>query len=97
VKTKRQNVELDASGKYQRLRELNASREVTRLELRLAQENLQMLQTRFQEGRANLREVETARIEENARWLAFLDSDYERQKAQLDLLNTTGNLGQLLQ
>jgi len=97
LKNKRQTVALDVSTKYQHLRELDAAREVARLELKLAQENLQILQTRFEEGKANLREVENARIEENERWLAFLDSDYERQKAQLDLMNTTGSIGQLLQ
>ena len=97
LKSKRQSVELDVSSKYQRLRELNAAREVARLELKLAQENLQLLQTRFEEGKTNLREVESARIEENEKWLAFLDSDYDRQKAQLDLMNTTGNISQLLQ
>lgn len=97
VRTKRQTVELDVSSKYQRLRELNAAREVARLELKLAQESLKLLQSRFEEGQANLRDVERARIEENDKWLAFLDSDYERQKAQLDLMNTTGNLAQVLQ
>ena len=97
VKNKRQNVEIDLSNKYQRVRELNAAREVARLELKLAQENLQLLQVRFEEGKTNLRDVERARIEENERWLAFLDSDYERQKAQLELMNTTGDIGQVLQ
>jgi outer membrane protein TolC len=97
VRNKRESVELDVSTKYQRVRELNAAREVARLELKLAQEDLQLLQSRFEEGKTSLREVETARIEENERWLAFLDSDYERQKAQLDLMNTTGDINQLLQ
>jgi outer membrane protein TolC len=95
VKSKRQTVELEVSDKYQHLREVNAAREVARLDLKVAQENVQLLQARFQEGKINLREVEQARIEENNKWLAFLDSDYERQKAQLDLMNTTGNLSQL--
>jgi outer membrane protein TolC len=97
VKTRRQTIELDVSSKYQRVRELNAAREVARLELKLAQENLQLFQSRFEEGKANLREVETARIEENAKWLSFLDSDYERQKAHLELMNAAGDIGQLLQ
>jgi outer membrane protein TolC len=97
LKMKQQGVELDVSSKYQHLRETNAAREVARLELKLAQENLQLLQTRFEEGQANLRDVERARIEENEKWLAFLDSDYERQKTQLELMNTTGNIGQLFQ
>ena len=95
VKGKRQDVEFAVSGNYQRLRELNAAREVARLELKLAQENLQLLQARFEEGKANLRDVEIARIEENARWLAFLDSDYERQKSQLELMNAAGDIEQL--
>ena len=97
LKSKRQTVEIETTGKYQRLREINAAREVARLELKLAQESLQLLQTRFEEGQANLRDIERARIDENEKWLAFLDSDFERQKAQLDLMNATGNLGQLLQ
>jgi outer membrane protein TolC len=96
VKSKQQSVELEVSSKYQRLRELNAAREVARLELKLAQESLQLLQARFEEGQANLRDVERARIDENESWLAFLDTDFERQKAQLDLMNVTGNLEQLL-
>jgi outer membrane protein TolC len=96
LKAKRQNVGLEVSNKYQRLRELNAAHEVARLELKLAQENLQLIQARFEESKANLRDVERARLEENEKWLAFLDTDYDRQKAQLDLLNATGNLSNLL-
>src|SRR5207237_6389503 len=94
-KAKRQNLELDVERQYQHLRELNAAREVARLELKLAQENLQVVQANFEEGRSNLRDVERTRLEENDKWIAFLDSDYEHQKAQLDLLNTTGDLGLL--
>jgi outer membrane protein TolC len=95
LKAKRQNVELDVERQYQHLRELDAAREVARLELKLAQENLQVIQATFEEGRANLRDVERARLDENDKWIGFLDSDYEHQKAQLDLLNTTGELGRL--
>ena len=95
LKARRQSVELDVERQYQHLRELDAAREVARLELKLAQENVQVLQASFEEGRANLRDVEKARLEENDRWIGFLDSDYEHQKAQLDLLNTTGDLGRL--
>jgi outer membrane protein len=95
LKAKRQNVELDVERQYQHLRELDAARDVARLELKLAQENLQIVQASFEEGRTNLRDVEKARLEENDKWVAFLDSDYDHQKAQLDLLNTTGDLGRL--
>ena len=84
-------------GDLQEVRELDAAREVARLELKLAQENLQIVQANFEEGRTNLREVEVARVEENDKWLAFLDGDYDLQKAQLDLLNTTGELSRVFE
>jgi outer membrane protein len=95
--TKRQNLELEVSRQYQKLRELQATREVARLELQFAQESLQVVQAGFQEGRSNLRDVERARLDESDKWVAFLDVEYDRQKAQLDLLNMTGDLGKLLQ
>ncbi len=96
VKETRQRVELEVARQYQRLRELEAAREVARLEVKVAQENVQVLQARFEEGRSNLRDIERARLEENDKWLDFLNSDYDRQKAQLELLNLTGDLDRLL-
>jgi outer membrane protein TolC len=95
LRAKRQSLELDVERQYQHLRELDAARDVARLELKLAQESLQIVQASFEEGRSNLRDVEKARLDENDKWVAFLDSDYDHQKAQLDLLNTTGDLGRL--
>src|SRR5262245_4165608 len=95
VKATRQRVELEVAQKYQRVRELEAAREVARLEVKVAQENVQVLQARFEEGRSNLRDIERARLEENDKWLDFLNSDYDLQKAQLELLNLTGNLDRL--
>jgi hypothetical protein len=46
------------------VREVRAVREVAGLELKLAQENLRTVQERFHEERANLRDLETARLEE---------------------------------
>jgi outer membrane protein len=97
LRLKRQNLELDVTRQYQKVRELEAAREVARLELKLSQENLQVIQANFQEGRANLRDVERARLDENDKWVAFLDNDYERQRAELDLLNLTGDLNRVLQ
>jgi len=95
LKKKRETVQLEVGRQYQHLRELDAAHEVARLELKLAQENLQIVQGRFEEGRANLREVEQTRLDENEKWVAYLDSDYELQKSQLELMNMTGDLQQL--
>jgi outer membrane protein TolC len=97
LRSKRQNIELEASRQYHHLRELEAAREVARLEQKLAQENLQIIQANFQEGRANLRDVERARVDENEKWIAFLDSDNNYQKAELEILSTTGELSKIYQ
>jgi len=97
LKTKRSSLEIEVRRQARRTRELDAAREVARLELQLAQESLRVLQAQFQEGRTSLRDLEKARLEESDRWLAFLEADYGRQKAQLEVLRSTGQLARLLQ
>jgi outer membrane protein len=83
--------------KTRRLRERDAAKEVARLELQLAQQDLNVFQSQFAEGRINVRDVEKARLEENNRWLAYLDANFQRQQAQLDLLQTAGQLDKVWQ
>jgi outer membrane protein TolC len=83
--------------KTRRLRERDAAKEVARLELQLAQQNLTVLESQFAEGRINLRDVEKARLEESDKWMAYLDSNFQRQQAQLDLLQTAGQLDKVWQ
>ncbi len=83
--------------KTRRLRERDAAKEVARLELQLTQQNLAVLQSQFSEGRINLREVEKTRLEESDKWMAYLDANLLRQQAQLDLLQTAGQLDKVWQ
>ena len=83
--------------KTRRLRERDAAKEVARLELQLAQQDLTVLQSQFAEGRINLREVEKARLDESDKWMAYLDANFQRQQAQLDLLQTAGQLDKVWQ
>jgi outer membrane protein TolC len=92
---KRQGARLDAQQKSRGVRELDASREVARLDLQLAQETLQLVQAKFDQGRATLQEVEQARLDESDKWVAFLDADFARQQAQLALLQATGQLAKV--
>ena len=78
-------------------RELDAGREVARLELQLAQQNLSVLQAQYQEGRLSLRDLEKARLGESDRWLDFLNAGFERQRAELELLRATGQIAQVFQ
>jgi outer membrane protein TolC len=97
LQKKRSELSLDVRRKARVVREAELSGEVTRLELQLAQESVRVLQAQFDQGRGSLQDLEAAHIEENDKWLAFLDASYSRQQAQLELLHTTGQLAQVLQ
>jgi outer membrane protein len=94
---KRQQVRFDVQQKARSVRELDASREVARLDLQLAQETLQLEQTKFDQNRITLQEIEQSRLDENDKWVAFLDADFARQRAQLTLLQATGQLAKVFQ
>lgn len=94
---KRQEVRADVLQKARDVRELDASHEVARLDLQLAQESLQIVQTKFDQGRATLRDIEQARLEESDKWVAFLDAEFARQQGQLTLLQATGQLAKVFQ
>jgi outer membrane protein len=97
VENKRAQVSLDVRHKARQARQMDMTREVARLELELAQQNLQVLQSQFQQGRASIREMEGGQLDENEKWLAFLDAEFAHQQAELDLLRTTGQLAQVFQ
>jgi outer membrane protein len=92
---KRQEVRLDVRQKARSVREREAVREVARLDLRLAQETLQLTQAKFDEGRATLQEIEQARLDESDKWVGFLEADFAREQAHLTLLQATGQLAKL--
>jgi len=92
LSNKKTEVSADVRQKTRRMREMNAAKEVARLELQLAQQNVAVLQSQLEEGKTNLREVERARIDENDKWLAYLDANFGRQQAQLELLRAAGQL-----
>lgn len=97
LENKRSELSLDVRRKAKQVREADLGGEVARLELQLAQENVRVLQAQFDQGRGSLKDLETAHLEENDKWLAFLDANYSRQQTQLDLLRTTGQLAKVLQ
>jgi outer membrane protein TolC len=95
--SKKSQVSAEVRQKTRHLRERDAAKEVARLELQLAQQNISVLQEQFTEGKVNLREVERARLDESDKWMAFLDANFQRQQAQLDLLRTAGQLDKVWQ
>jgi outer membrane protein TolC len=94
---KRTELTADVRQRTRRVRERDAAKEVARLELQLAQQNVAVLQSQFAEGKLNLREVEKARLEESEKWMAYLDANFQKQQAQLELLKTAGQLDKVWQ
>lgn len=94
---KKVEVSAQVRQKTLQLRERDAAKEVARLELQLAQQNIAVLQEQFNAGKVNLRDVEKARLDENDKWMAYLDANFQREQAQLDLLRTAGELDKVWQ
>jgi len=94
---KKTELTADVRQKTRGVREKDAAKEVARLELQLAQQNVAVFQSQFAEGKLNLREVERARLEENEKWMAYLDANFQKQQAQLELLKTAGQLDKVWQ
>jgi outer membrane protein TolC len=88
---------VDVQQKTRNVRELEATREVARLDLKLAQETVQLAQARFDQGRSTLQEIEQARLDESDKWVSFLDAEFAREQGQLTLLQATGQLAKIFQ
>jgi outer membrane protein TolC len=95
--SKRTELAADVRQKTRRVRERDAEKEVARLELALAQQNVAVLEAQLGEGKLNLRDMAKARLDENEKWMAYLDANFQKQQAQLDLLKTAGQLDKVWQ
>ena len=93
----RSQVSAEVRQKSRKVQQADATKEVARLELQLSQQNLAVLQSQFGERRVNLRDVEKGRLDENEKWMSYLDTNFQRQQAQLDLLKTAGQLDKVLE
>jgi outer membrane protein TolC len=72
--------------------QLEATRDVARLEYELAQSGLDAAQTRVDAKTGTLHELADARVQANERYLLFQDADFEYQRIRLNLLRATGDL-----
>jgi outer membrane protein len=97
LSNKRTQVSADVRQRSRKVQEADASKEVARLELQLAQQNVAVDQAQFNEGKLSLRDMEKARLDENERWMAYLDANFQRQQAQLELLRTAGQIEKALE
>jgi outer membrane protein TolC len=94
---KRTELSAEVRQKTRRVRESEAAKEVARLELQLAQQSVAVLQAQFDEGKLSLSDMEKARLDENEKWMSYLDTGFQKQQAQLELLRTAGQLDKVWQ
>lgn len=94
---KRAELTAEVRQKTRRVREMDAAKEVARLELQLATQSVAVLQAQFGEGKLSLPDMEKARLDENDKWMAYLDAKFQKQQAQLDLLKAVGQLDRVWQ
>jgi outer membrane protein len=94
---KHTQVSAEMRQRSRKVQEADAAKEVARLELQLAQQNVAVDQSQFNEGKLSLRDVEKARLDENEKWMSYLDANFQRQQAQLELLRTAGQIEKVLE
>jgi outer membrane protein TolC len=93
----RNRISLETRQNFQTLRKSETEREVARLDLEVARDQVSLVLTQMNEGRASLQQVEQARFTEDEKWIAFYDAQYAAEKAAWDLLHHTGNVIAALQ
>jgi outer membrane protein TolC len=97
LENKRIQVRSGVQQEQQDLRELEASRDVANWALKLAQQTLDLQQSKLQQGQATLGDVEQAQLDESEKFVEFLDANFAQQKAQITLLQSTGQLAKVFQ
>jgi outer membrane protein TolC len=88
----RNQITADSRKAFQDVRRADAAREVAKLDLDVAREQLNILMAQHEEGRASIRDVESARAQESDKWLAFYQAQNELERARLNVLRETGTL-----
>lgn len=88
----RRHVESATRQAWQKVRDAEAARELARMDLDLAREQVSLTLARVEEGRASLRDLEQARFQEQERWILFYDAVHDLELARLELLRRTHTL-----
>ena len=72
--------------------QLDAAKEVARLEYQLARADTETVTAHVEAGMATLRDQEQARLAENDKYSAMLDATYDLEKGQMQLLRAIGEI-----
>ena len=92
----RNKIMLDLHQAYSNIETSEGARRLAQAELDLARSQLSVLLAQMNEGRASLRQVEEARFNEDEKWIAFYDAQFNAERARLNILRQTGQLAALV-
>ncbi|MGA1995227.1 MAG: TolC family protein, partial [Bryobacteraceae bacterium] len=82
----------DLEKAFREVRKTRTATEVARLDLDVAHEQLSIDLAQVEEGRLGLRQVESARMAEDDKWIAVYDAQYALEKARWNLARLAGTL-----
>lgn len=88
----RNQIIADTHQSYREVRKAEEQRDVARLDLEVAREQLSVNLALLEEGRIRLSQVEESRIAESGKWIAFYDTQYAVERAHWNLARQTGDL-----
>ncbi len=88
----RNRIELNMHKSFQDLQKSQTARDVAKLDLDYAREQVSVSLSLLGEGRATQQRVDDLRLNEQEKWIAFYDAQHTVQKARLNLLRETGTL-----
>ena len=93
----RNKIMLDLHQAYRNLEATTGAGQLARAELDLARSQVSVLLAQMNEGRASLRQVEEARFNEQEKWIALYDSQFNAERARLNILRQLGELASIVQ
>jgi outer membrane protein TolC len=93
----RSRIETDTRKAFQDVHKAEVARNVARLDLDVAREQMSIILAQSDEGRVSVHDVEQARIDENEKWIAYYEAQNILERAKLNLLRETGTLSAALQ
>jgi len=88
----RNRIQLDTQHSYLEMQKASSARDVSRLDLDYAREQVSVLLAQLEEGRTTQQRVDDARLNEQEKWIAYYDAQRTLEKARLDVLRSTGTL-----
>jgi outer membrane protein TolC len=88
----RNRIAADTHQTYREVHKAEAQRDVARLDLDVAREQLSVNLALLKEGRIQFSQVEESRIAESGKWIAFYDAQYAVERARWNLARQTGDL-----